>query len=581
MYVKQPMKISLREFLMPEEALKSTGAFENPLLTYSLRRGRRWPRRIAQHLLEVALLVVGFLLITNWHEDMREQYLLLFPLSFLLLRYHLLVNDQSHHLKTLRADHLQQLFLTRLEREDYFLHHYLYFCRNYRVIWGFAGLLIATFIYGGLFGKIDWLIWQFVALLFGICLVLLTWLAGVMQYTMEWRIFAGGQSPIAQSIGTWFISLLLAFLTMLAAQMLTSSAYNLGGESIPLGLLFLFPGLPLILLAAAALVHWQGLGVYQDATELLWRRFAKEDPDWQVSSARRKTRTLDWLLPWRCFIFPKGEEATHHRFSQYAIVDGFSSLISGLVLSAGFFCSWAFFFFIDPYRIRVFMSAAPLFAIAQFIFTKLPIVILAGYVAGRTIRARERGIPFSPRLLLVNYGRWFMLLCLVLSIVTCGTMFIQNDFIRALSRGMVTFYDFIQMPFALLIYYLMHLSCSYLLLTMLLSAGQPLFSRRRSAIIRCFFLLTCGAGLLLIFMIASRIPVPFLGISGSYYYYGPWFELALPVFEKLFMTLLALAIVNTIINRLLAPLPKAVPLPKAAAAQAAPPPLRKGSRETG
>ena len=367
---------------------------------------------------------------------MWADFILLPPLSLLLLRYHLLVNDQSHHIKTLRADHLQQLFLTKLKREDYFLHHYLYFCRNYRVIWGFAGLLIASLIYSGLFGKSYWIVWQFNALLFGTCLVLLTWLAGVFQYTFEWRTFAGGRFSVAQHVSSGLLSILLATASAYLSFILMDIPSRLSPVGFILGFAFLALVIPLVLLLVAALVHQQGLKVYRNAEELLWRRFADNDPDWPRKERERKLGNLHWLVPFRR-LRPTLEESlridhVHNNGGR----ESWIAAVSATVLCCSFFLYGAFDYQISSFlmgpwynvgssSLKGYHSPA-LIEFHAYQFYLLPVLVFTVYTACRIMRAKVIAVSRSPRLLFIIYGKWATILCLLSSLLYLAMFYLLN-----------------------------------------------------------------------------------------------------------------------------------------------------------
>ena len=161
--VDPPLTIRFRDFLFPARLLERTGWRENPLIIHSERRMGRLGRRVLRHLLEIVLLLLGWYFITRaWpglpsrsgfrgsydvlgrlaSRSFLESFHSILPLllAFLLLRYHLLLGDRAHQTKSLDRDQLAHLLLTRLGRNQFFLHHFLLFCLHYWVLVGYAVL---------------------------------------------------------------------------------------------------------------------------------------------------------------------------------------------------------------------------------------------------------------------------------------------------------------------------------------------------------------------------------------------------------------------------------------------------------
>jgi hypothetical protein len=196
-----PLKIRLRDFLLPQKLLEQTGAYDNPLLIYSLRRRRRPWRRLVRHALEAVLLVYGLTLLLDDKPDLSRQILFSWPFAFILLRYHLFLSDHSHHIKVLRGGRLQQLLLTPLQGQDYFLHHYLFFCHRYQVVYGLLGIILLGMAWSILSPGGSGIVALFPGLIRLFTIVTFTWVAGVAQYVLSWRMLAGGRRSVLPGLG--------------------------------------------------------------------------------------------------------------------------------------------------------------------------------------------------------------------------------------------------------------------------------------------------------------------------------------------------------------------------------------------
>ncbi|MFC1601853.1 hypothetical protein ACFL34_05835, partial [Candidatus Sumerlaeota bacterium] len=445
MSTEDHIHVRLRDLLVPEQLLEQTGAFDNPLLVYSTRRSRRWWRRLARHLLELTLLILGFLIVISggmvaqvlfrsgyygrptYFIPFDDDWLVLIvPLfTFLLLRYHLLINDQSHHIKTLRHNHLQQLLLTPLTSKDYFLHHYLFFCRQYRVIYGFIAVCIAGLVYvrvvAGGRGAAN-CVWSAIFLFW---VVLATWVAGVGQYVFEWRWCAGGRWPALQSVLTWFLSLALGA-AIIAAPLGMALVAVLVLAQAPLVLAAIFTAVfPVaVLLGVVALIHRLGKRTHEEALDLLWQRVARDDPDHEPR-VRLRPGALAYFFP---FGQPRlSASAARRAYLELARQNRFSPLPAALVTSLGFCASYIGYVFwlqtIEGSSVLpglVVLRRLWAFSIAPLRLPELVLVAYACVVAFRVAQASRHSIFVSPRLLLDLHGRKVALLALLLAVAACG-----------------------------------------------------------------------------------------------------------------------------------------------------------------
>lgn len=300
------------DMLMPARLLDETDWRGNPLVVYSQRRARRPLRFILTRLLEL-LLIASFALLVAWcfYDVLENRQTVpvsrwfevflstpydttLYPYSalprsrflipedaigwllacstFLLLRYHLHMNDQSNHLKTLSRARLGELLLTHLGNDDYFLHHFLMFCRHYRVLVAWAavwGVFMATdMVSGGI-------IWFqpdiYARLLMTLQIILMVWVAGVAQYAIEWRLFAG------RDLKFWRKLLSLAISLALTGFVLLSAGTGVRDPSLP-GRMFASVLVPAFV---AAITYVGAIATGAKAVDILRQRF---DP---VQPARR------------------------------------------------------------------------------------------------------------------------------------------------------------------------------------------------------------------------------------------------------------------------------------------------------
>ncbi|MCE5228426.1 hypothetical protein LLG95_02360 [bacterium] len=293
---------SMRDMLMPAELLERTNWRDNPLVVYSQRRGRWLFRVLMTRLLEIFLVFWCYEFLTRivvhvhrqetelnelaltWRihcylgDGVVAHHLHNLPFSitisiflgipvFLLLRYHLFINDHSHHIKTLSYERLSELLLTRLGREEFFLHHFLMFCQRYRAIVAFGAIALVCwgkYIASGeslFFGTI----YQLIPAMLNI--VVLTWIAGVLQYVMEWKWFAGGRARVWRPVASFFYSVILACpITLISLAMMNALLF------------YSLPSCLMIWLIAVTCVHAKGSEIYILAEEQLWSRIGDSAP---------------------------------------------------------------------------------------------------------------------------------------------------------------------------------------------------------------------------------------------------------------------------------------------------------------
>ncbi len=324
------MNLRFRDFLFPQRLLDETDAWDNPFVTHSRRRLKRWWRTAARALMAVVLLYMGWHMMFPAFENPYDLEVLsgrsrgwsgrrvstmpqggmalalwapLFaPLgammyfavvgffSFLLLRYHLFVNDQSHHLKAIGHDQLEHLLLSRLGPNEYYLHHFLLFCLRYDVIVGWAALWLGTFATYVLNGGWLWIeegYWRLPVMTLAI--VLLTWVAGVFQYIMEWRLFAASRF-------SWLRLAVSVPVSALIALAITGFLYI--QRQMEAYAIFLVSGAAFALFAGIAFSR--GKSLYQRAEGLVWKRMigSLEDTPSGVSSRAKPERITAFRLLW-------------------------------------------------------------------------------------------------------------------------------------------------------------------------------------------------------------------------------------------------------------------------------------------
>lgn len=211
-------------FLFPGRLLRETGAADNPFLLRASRRRRRWRSKAARRSMEALLLILTFMVamsfIGPWNVESFVAgtlgippffYYISFPAWFLLMvRYQLGHYDRAVTLKLLNRENLEELSLTPMGREHYFLHQ---FCRGARHHWllpGAAlivGVAVALDSPGGGVSRLDGLYW---AAPVGIMVVVaFAVLLAALQYIVEWRAFTGRRSRMGGLAGSLVMTLIL------------------------------------------------------------------------------------------------------------------------------------------------------------------------------------------------------------------------------------------------------------------------------------------------------------------------------------------------------------------------------------
>lgn len=408
------VEIQPRDLLLPARLLIETQSDESPLLVYSRRRAGRWRRRLIAFGYETTLLFVGYKIMTA--TDLRpfafdKPLLPLF--AFLLLRYHVFVNDQSHHIKLLGRDQLAHMLQTQMGANEYFLHHCLAFCQKYRVAFGFAGLMVAQFVFIYRHADLRWAWWEY----FGpamVCfsLVLLTWLAGVAQYILEWSLFAGGNLRIVQSLASPLISALLASPVMIISfSHFTGYGYNRGIISIAILAVVFGLGLALILI-------W-GREVYRTATERLYERARLDDPD-HMRDESQFPGVHDLLRPWswRTGAAPRGGEFASPATAYPEIALGAAlvgGVVFGLMFAAGTHAGFWKEYFARPEMLRATLAGKWPYMVLQAI---LPAA--AFYAASAACFSWAAAKPVTSSTILARFGPVAVLVAAVLAIIPLG-----------------------------------------------------------------------------------------------------------------------------------------------------------------
>lgn len=240
--------VRLIDLLFPSKLLEKSNYSENPLLIYSLHRSKQWSNISLKLSFEAVLIFLGasYFLGLEYNQTFHRfswnvpinlnnityfgHYFALPILSFLMLRYHLYINDHSHHIKSLRYNQLEQLLLSRLDSTDYFLHHFLYFCHRYRVFIVFTAFVCIGFIKP--FFEVKQSCFEsyfYDKITDALFVVLMTWIMGVFQYVWEWHRFAGKKLCFWNKIQSVLLSLLLSFGIMIIIYILIESfnrSYN-------------------------------------------------------------------------------------------------------------------------------------------------------------------------------------------------------------------------------------------------------------------------------------------------------------------------------------------------------------------
>ncbi|MEN6625764.1 MAG: hypothetical protein ABFD69_05995 [Candidatus Sumerlaeia bacterium] len=295
---------TIGDMLLPATLLEDRNWRDNPLVLYSERRARRPVRFLLTELLELVLvgclaLMAAHIFYTvirikgvpvrDWHRwfltDDGLNRTFVFPENlmpyfyggfiFLLLRYHLFVNDQSNHMKNLSRGRLGELLVTHLGRDEFFLHHMLIFCQRYRVIVGWAAVWAVFIAADVLSGGWVWVEPEIYAWLFmTLYLVLIVWIAGVYQYVTEWKWFAGGRGRKWSTIAGLFFSMFLS-LGMALTLAAWHELFSVGGRFWRHDVAVALPiGVSIAALAfAMAVTYPKAYFLYGAAEETLRRRY--------------------------------------------------------------------------------------------------------------------------------------------------------------------------------------------------------------------------------------------------------------------------------------------------------------------
>lgn len=311
----------LRDMFFPEKLLERTNWRDDPLVHYRDIRASRGTKFILTRLLELILFLYGAAVISfpfkNFHlpvpflelmpGDYRDgfsgdilhylfgirfvqiyQFMIHLVFVYLLLRYHLLINDQSNHMKTLSREKLGELLLTRLGNNEYFLHSFLLFCLRYRVLVAWAAIWAVTLGLDALTQGYTWIqlktLGRVVATL---NIVMFTWVLGVYQYVTEWKWFAGGHRRALRKVYSLLHSLLLSAiaLAVIAPWLLMKNIFE--GFTVA-GTIFVLP-------IAIAVTYLKGRKMNAMATEWLAARYHGES----VEFANQWIKPFDPFSPWR------------------------------------------------------------------------------------------------------------------------------------------------------------------------------------------------------------------------------------------------------------------------------------------
>lgn len=311
--------------LLPGPLLERTGAGDNPFLVYAGRRARRPWRFVFMRLFEGLLVFWCYQIIRNltplqatimipfgMGAFQPDALTYLLPLTgfylpipiavftFLLLRYNLMANNVANHIKKLSRENLAELLLTDLNGEEYFLQLFLSFCRSYRVPIAWAVVAFSACLAYFYNRPLVWTDSIFVVAVGTLNIVMLTWIAAVGQFALEWKWFAGGgrarhlRSVLSVSVSGVLAAAIAWYSLLLIEQ----------DEFIQI--------LPICVAtwAAALYVVYQiGLWVDYDSEWQLWRRLNPKDPD------EMRTVTTD-LARLRVEYESNAEEQKSHKIQQ-------------------------------------------------------------------------------------------------------------------------------------------------------------------------------------------------------------------------------------------------------------------------
>lgn len=222
-----PARLTPLRLLFPARLLRETGAGTNPFLLRAARRRGRW-RAVALHRsMDVLLLLlttfVAAVVIGGWGT---QEYLLLrwgprpdvlYPLAFsgwfLLLVFHQLARfDRTVMLRPLRPGNLDELYLTPMGRDEYFLHPFCECCGRFRGFCAVALIVVLVVVLDLLTGSAahqreegDYWAGPIMLLVFaGVAGIL-----GTFQFLVEWRLWAGRRGRLNNTLTSTLLTFLL------------------------------------------------------------------------------------------------------------------------------------------------------------------------------------------------------------------------------------------------------------------------------------------------------------------------------------------------------------------------------------
>lgn len=339
-----PCAFGWRDFLFPGRLVEERRARENPFVVQGHRREQRLARRLTIGLW--ALLAFLFLAGALWrpwhapdvnttfgwfpdvalrnHEQIPFLWLMpiafwdpgtvhdtstgtfapalplwamLFGLALSVIRLQLLLNDTAGQIRGLSRDNMEELLLTRLTREDFFLHQLLLFCHRYEffvaTVTAAALMAIADILAGGA----TWVRLSYWVLPLAVVgTTMLAWAGVVLQYVIEWRLFCARAKLLPPRLVSVALSLAMAALVTLpfygAVRLLSRGEIYTWGGRLP-GLnqaagiagghsrlpyagvseLFLIGGVAVALTAGlVALAYTMAAETYARADEIIGRR---------------------------------------------------------------------------------------------------------------------------------------------------------------------------------------------------------------------------------------------------------------------------------------------------------------------
>lgn len=289
----------LRDMILPDGLLERTRWRENPFIIYSERRARQPRHRIFMRLFELLLIFWCYQIIRHlmperatslswfhnpsallmlseyYHEptvwSTLSDFYLPIPIAiftFLLLRYHLMINNPANYIKKLSRDNLAEFMLTDLCGEEYFLQLFLSFCRSYRAPIAWAAIAaVGTFVKHDRFDTAEE---TFNVAVGTLNIVMLTWIASLGQFAIEWKWFAGGgRARHLRPFLSVFVSIVFAAaIAWVSLALISESEFAA-----------ILPICVVTWIAALYVVYQIGLWVDYDSEWQLWRRLNPKDPD--------------------------------------------------------------------------------------------------------------------------------------------------------------------------------------------------------------------------------------------------------------------------------------------------------------